>query len=130
MGISKNYSRKYRAWRSMKARCNNPRGKDAHIYYGLLCDAWQDFQQFDADVSDPLDTSLTLDRIDNNKGYQPGNVRWVPFSEQHRNQRNCKWITYNNETHLLTEWARLLGVSPSTMSQRYKRHGSVVLPRR
>lgn len=71
---------------------------------------------------------MTIDRIDNNKGYEPGNVRWVPFPEQHRNQRNCKWITHNNETHLLTEWARIMGVRPSTMSARYKKYGTVVRP--
>lgn len=119
------FPKKYRTWRSIRARCNNPNHKNAGIYHGKLCDEWQDYRRFAADVPDPPDDSLTIDRIDNEKGYEPGNVRWVSFNEQHRNQRNCKWITYNGQTKLLTEWARELGVSPSTLSGRYKKYGNV-----
>lgn len=129
-GDASTYPKKYRTWRSMKARCNNPNDKNASIYFGLLCERWQEFEAFNSDVADPPSDSLTIDRIDNNRGYEPGNVRWVTFAEQHRNQRNCKWITHNGETRLMSDWAKIMGVAPSTMSQRLKKYGSVTLPNR
>lgn len=117
------FTKKYRTWRQVKARCCNPKHKNANIYAGLLCPSWQVFEGFDAGVPDPPGDEYTIDRIDNSKGYEPGNVRWVLMPEQHRNQRNCRWIEHNGKTQLLSDWARDLGVTTSTLHARIKKWG-------
>lgn len=119
----KRFSKKYRTWRYIRARCLNPNHKNANIYHGLLCSQWLEFLQFDADVPNPPSDEYTIDRIENSKGYEPGNVRWVLFAEQHRNQSNCRWIVFDGRRMLLTDWARSLGISVSGLYGRIKRNG-------
>lgn len=118
-----NFTKKYRTWRQMCGRCLNPKHKNADIYYGLLCDEWKDFNSFNSYMPEPSDDSLTIDRIENSKGYEPGNVRWVTMAEQHRNQSNCRWIEFNGKKQLLTDWAKELGISDSSLHRKIKIHG-------
>ena len=61
---------------------------------------------------------LTIDRIDNEKGYSPENCRWTTEDVQSRNKRNNVWITYRGETHVLSDWAKLTGLSFTTIRHR------------
>lgn len=119
----KPFSKKYRTWRYIKSRCCDPKHKNASIYNGLLCDRWLTYTNFASDVPDPPNDDLTIDRIDNTKGYEPGNVRWATWTEQHRNQSNCRWIEFKGERMLLTDWAKYLGVTPSTLHGRIEKWG-------
>jgi len=94
------FSKKYRTWRQIKRRCCGKSSLPA--YRGLLCDAWQEYASFAEYMPDPPSNEHTIDRIENTKGYEPGNVRWATFAEQHRNQSNCRPITFNGKTLLLT----------------------------
>ena len=89
----------YWRWRKMIARCTNPADKD-YRYYGArgitVCDAWRDFETFYRDTGDPP-SGMTLDRIDCDKGYGPGNVRWATRLEQTRNRRKATHCTYGHE---------------------------------
>lgn len=85
----KSYSREYRSWQSMIYRCLNPK---SHKYasYGArgikICERWLTFAEFYADMGYRPE-GTTLDRINNDLGYEPGNCRWADGSTQARNQR-------------------------------------------
>ena len=60
----------------------------------------------------------TIDRIDVNGNYEPSNCRWIDVKSQERNRGNNNFITYNNETHCISEWAEILGINYITLHQR------------
>ena len=64
---------------------------------------------------------MTIDRIDNNKGYSPENCRWVTYRGQANNKTNNRYLTYNNETHTLGEWSEITGIKLSTIWARLNR---------
>ena len=91
-------SPEYRAWQAVRNRCLNPESKD-YPYYGgrgiKMHPAWNDFTVFLADVGRKPDPLLTLDRIESNGNYEPGNVRWATRQVQARNRDYAKtkaWI--------------------------------------
>ncbi len=73
----------------MKDRCLNPNDKNYKNYGGrgiTVCERWMDFTNFLADMGEKPE-GLTLDRINNDGNYEPGNCRWATWKEQRRNQR-------------------------------------------
>src|SRR3972149_6063542 len=77
-------TRFYVLWTSIKQRCTNPKSRSYEIYGGrgiTLCDEWMKFENFYRDVFPLYVEGLEIDRIDNNLGYKPGNVRFVTHSE-------------------------------------------------
>jgi hypothetical protein len=89
-GMSK--SKVYRAWQSMKTRCYNENAEKCYEYHGKLgvrvCDEWlNDFEAFHIHIGEPPTIYHTVDRIDSNGHYEPGNVRWATQHEQMQNRR-------------------------------------------
>lgn len=118
------YSVEYNAWRNAVARCHNV---DHHAYknYGArgihVCDKWRyDVAAFCADIGKRPDGGYEIDRIDNNKGYEPGNVRWATVKENIRNRRVCKKYKYQGKDYLLTDLARMSGLSAQCLLFRLK----------
>jgi hypothetical protein len=117
-------SSEYTAWRNALARCYNPRNRDFPNYGGrgiTMCDRWR--SSFDAFVADlgERPVGLTLERIDTNGPYAPGNCRWASRTEQGNNQRDNVRLTHQAETLTLAEWARRTGVSYDTLHKRMRR---------
>lgn len=85
-------------WCAIKQRCTNPRCKDYPDYGGrgiTLCGEWSaSFEAFIADVGERPSDEHSIDRIDNDRGYEPGNVRWSTGIEQARNRRRRTAGTY------------------------------------
>jgi hypothetical protein len=81
----------YKLWTAIKQRCLNPNYPRFCDYGGrgiTICDEWRrSFEAFYEHVGDRPAPHLSLDRIDNNRGYEPGNVRWATRSTQMKNRR-------------------------------------------
>ncbi len=115
----------YHEWQNIKARCLNTNNKSYYRYGGrgiTICDEWKDdFQAFyDWAMSHGYKDDLTIDRIDNNKGYNPENCRWVDLMAQNRNRRSNVMVEYNGQKICLTDAAKLSGIAPKTALRRYK----------
>ncbi len=85
-----------------------------------MCEEWlqsyESFRQWCADNG--YCNGLTIDRIDNNKGYSPDNCRLATTKEQNNNKRSNREYTFNGETHNVTEWANIVGINPKTLFNR------------
>lgn len=109
--MNRNRTSEYIAWENMKSRCTNPHNKRYKHYAGrgiTLCERWMKFEGFIADMGTKPSKNHTLDRIDNNGNYQPGNCRWATYSEQNRNHRRNIWIEYNGRRMVRKDWANEL----------------------
>ena len=87
-----------------------------------VCNRWRDFVNFYADIGE-RPRGLTIERIDNNGHYEPGNCRWATPKEQANNTRRNRWITFNGETLTLTGWSQRLGIAIGTLHARLSRYG-------
>ena len=118
-------SRLYKTWASMHARCRSP-SFHAHAHYAdkgiSVCAGWIKFEPFrDWAKCSGYEDTLTLDRIDNNKGYQPDNCRFVTIAEQQRNKTNHRYLTFQGKTKRICEFADDLGMSRQTLCNRLSR---------
>ena len=85
-------TRVWHVWASMLQRCNNPKSRDYKYYGGRgirVCERWHKFENFFADAGHPPE-GLTIDRIDNDGDYDPGNCRWATRLQQSHNSRRYK----------------------------------------
>lgn len=120
-------TRLYNIWGGIKQRCynkNQPQYKDYGGRGIAVCDEWKDdFQAFyNWAVSNGYKSNLSIDRIDNNKGYSPTNCRWAARKQQNRNTRQNRNITINGKTHCLKDWCKILGLKRSTVSNRINQY--------
>lgn len=115
----------YKIWASMRQRCNDP-GCIPYPSYGgrgiSVCERWGSFQSFLEDMG-RRPHGMSIERIDNNGNYEPGNCRWATMKEQANNRRSSISLTVNGETHLLQEWEKITGIKYSTLWHRLKRQG-------
>lgn len=132
------YTPEYSSWMSMRQRCLNETSKDYPRYGGAgikICQEWQDsFETFYADMG-KRPKGFTLDRIDNTKGYFPGNVRWADSFVQARNRSSSlNWEINGERFDSILDASRRFGVSQHTVSRWVNgeydaRRGTVTLPK-
>lgn len=92
------------SWRAMRERCLSPKHKFYALYGGrgiTVCPQWATFAGFLADMG-PRPDGTTLDRIDPNGNYEPGNVRWATKEEQRANRRPRELPTHCSKGHEYT----------------------------
>ena len=115
-------------WNCIKQRCLNP-NNTAYQYYGgrgiTICDEWKtDFSSFSKwAMENGYDDTLTIDRIDTNKGYDPSNCRWVSRKVQMNNRRCTPHYEMNGESHTIAEWCEIYNLSHKLVSKRVKKLG-------
>lgn len=114
----------YTAWRSMISRCYMP-SSTGYSWYGArgirVCDRWRGkdgFTCFLADMGPRPGRGYSVDRVNVNGDYEPGNVRWATWVEQAGNRRNSLLLTHEGRTMPLTEWAEEVGILPATIWSR------------
>lgn len=118
--------RLFSIWANMKSRCYNP-NTDHYSSYGArgirVCEEWlNDFQAFyDWAMKNGYRDDLTIDRIEVNGNYEPGNCRWATSKRQANNTRRCVKVILNGETKTLSEWCDLLGINYRTVQDRRRR---------
>lgn len=110
----------YGVWQSMRRRCLTPTNKAFKDYGGRgirICPEWNSYAQFAADMGErPLGT--TIERIDNNGNYEPGNCRWATRKEQQRNRRIARYVTIDGKQYRAMDLAGKAGVKTDTIIER------------
>ncbi len=113
----------YKTWRGMNQRCSNPKNP-SFGHYGArgirVCERWRDFVNFLSDMGERPGSGYSIDRIDPNGHYEPGNCRWATVREQARSKRSNRWIEFGGKRQLAIDWARDLGVSPDCIRKRLR----------
>ena len=116
----------YRTWGQMLSRCNNPNHK-LFRHYGArgirVVRRWTTFENFLEDMGRRTTPKHSLDRVDNNGDYGPGNCRWATSTQQNNNQRKSRGrvptvVTISGREQLLTDWLKEARVSPRTYYRR------------
>jgi hypothetical protein len=118
----------YRSWFNMKTRCSNPKASDYKRYGGrgiTFCDKWNNFSGFLEDMQSSYKRGLSIDRIDNSKGYYKENCRWATPKEQANNTRTTERAlkyTYKSQTLRISEWAKLYNIKRTTLDMRIRQY--------
>ena len=125
----------HQVWADMRIRCSNPRHRKYPNYGGRgikVCERWDDFANFIADMgrrpegSHPSGRAMyTLERINNDGDYEPGNCRWACYAEQNRNHHRNRLLTHNGKTMCMTDWAAFTGMTVNTIRKRLTNGWSV-----
>lgn len=106
----------YKGWRYMRDRlANDPDYADVY-----LDPRWDDFTAFYREVGDPPSPSHTLDRIDNAKGYEPGNVRWATVRQQQNNKTTNVVVQCHGLSLTISEWAGYLNIPYKVLHRRLR----------
>lgn len=121
--------RLYRIWKSVRNRCNGTNvNRRCYKDYGgrgiSMCEEWNDYAAFEKwALANGYQDGLSIDRINVNGNYEPSNCRWADTITQANNTRKNRYIEYNGETHTLSEWSRITGISASAIRSRIDKRG-------
>jgi hypothetical protein len=112
----------WRSWACMVDRCTRKGHRSFKDYGGrgiIVCERWRDFANFLEDMGEKP-PGRSLDRVDVNGNYEPGNCRWATGAEQARNKRNSRRITMAGETLCVAEWAERLDIPQNLVHARLR----------
>ena len=116
----------YDVYRQMIDRCHNEDNSAFDNYGGrgiIVCERWRlSIHDFVSDMGEPPSRKHMIDRIDNNGIYEPSNCRWANRTEQNRNRRDNRLITFRGETLCMAEWAERIGLTTQALWLRLEYH--------
>lgn len=113
----------YNSWLAMKQRCDYKGHAEYHRYGGrgiTVCDRWKSFENFIADMGE-RPAGMSIDRIDVDGNYEPGNCRWATTGEQMRNRRSTINVTRDGVTKCISDWCKDLGLDVDRVYGRIRR---------
>lgn len=117
-------SREWETWHRMKRRCSDPNISSYPRYGGRgirVCQRWLEaFQNFYDDMGKRPSGLYSIERLDSDGHYEPGNCVWATIAEQNCNKSNNVYIEANGETQTCAEWARRLGTNQTTIYSRLR----------
>jgi hypothetical protein len=117
------HTRAYQTWKLMHARCRTKREKTYRRYgaRGIsVCERWGTFDNFLEDMGHAPD-GMSIERVDNDKGYSPENCVWATSKQQNRNRDSNALVTLNGETRCVAEWCEVLDLPANMVHQRIYR---------
>jgi hypothetical protein len=116
-------TRVYSIWQNMLNRCRNEKTEAFKNYGGRgikVCERWKTLTGFVTDMGEPPTDKHTLERINNDGSYEPGNCRWATHREQCYNKRNTRHFTVDGVTLSVAEWCQRTGLSYSCLFYRIR----------
>lgn len=118
------HSLTWASWSGVIQRCTNPNNRSFPDYgaKGLgVCERWRTFANFLADMGERPSRFHSIDRIDNSRGYEPGNCRWATSKEQSRNRRVNRMATIDGVTRCVADWCDHFGIRARDVHRRTHR---------
>lgn len=113
----------HQSWNNMKRRCSDPKN-NRWKYYGergiTVCERWQTFANFLQDMGEKPE-GLTLDRINNDGNYEPGNCQWSTTEQQSLNRSDNRRLLFCGFNLTFSQWETKLGINANTIRARLKR---------
>lgn len=117
----------YTIWKGMKQRCNNKNAPKWHRYGGRgisVCERWQtSFSNFLDDMGRRPTNKHSIERMNNDGNYEPGNCRWATAKEQAYNTSRVLKYIYDGELMTIREIATIIGVKKGTLDSRIRKYG-------
>jgi hypothetical protein len=114
-------TRTYQLWANVVARGRGTECPENYYDRGIrVCDRWLKFENFYEDMGDCPD-GLSIDRINNDGNYEPGNCRWATATQQARNTRRNTILRYKGRDYVLTDLAEQKGICPKNLAQRIRK---------
>ena len=109
----------YEIWKAMWQRCTNPKNKNFKTYEGRKPpESWREFSQFIKDMGRRPSDLHSIERVDNDAPYGPGNCKWELTQLQASNTKANRWLEHEGVRQTLSKWATHLGVVPATLRER------------
>lgn len=111
----------YHAWQAMNQRCSNPKNPEYKNYGArgiTVCERWQSFDNFLADMGKRPSPDLSLERERNNDGYSSTNCKWATKAEQSNNRRAQHLVEFDGREQTVTRWENELGMKRGRLSNR------------
>lgn len=124
--VNRSYHPVYRAFIAAQARCSPTDEEHYPDYAGRGIEfRFSSFEEFVAELGDKPTSKHTVDRINNDGHYEVGNVKWSTRTEQNNNRRNNRVVVWNEQTHTLAEWSRILNLPVKVLTARLNRDWAI-----